>query len=206
MIWFAPIWFNELLVNAIKLLVGFSLCLFFITATWLIFHLTKFLITLIKENKLTMLLKEKQNLLILSGSLFALFVLILFYFPQEVIPEKYSIKDISIQFRTASETSERIEIFDRKAIDEFSSIIQGYKCTRTIDLSSQASIDSEVVYIDLTIHESQTNRVFPLHFEVKAGNLIRYTAGNTSFIYRIKDSEHQLENKIFDYAKKHLQF
>ena len=98
----------------------------------------------------------------------------------------------------------RIEISDNEDLEEFFNIFRGYTCRRVINFSSLTSLDSDSIFIDLVVHDSQKNRVYPFHFIITKDYLIRYSAANTSFFYRIKDPEHKLANEIFDYVNRHL--
>ncbi len=207
MIRYAPIWLNEWLVNIIKLLVYCAFVVFVVMAIWFLYKLIIFMIEMRKEKKILIeFFKEKKIIFILCGFLLASFVLVLFYMPQQVLPSNYSFDKISMRMVSPSST-ERIEITNREALEEFSNSFSGYICRRSVSSSSQTIFDSEaeVIFFDITVRLEEKDRAFPLHFIVKKDNLRRYTAGNTSFIYRINDEEHHLENKLFDYAKRHFQ-
>jgi len=203
MIWGAPIWFNELLVKITKLLVVFASLVFIVTAIWIIYSLAKLRLGIRKEEK-GLLNYHKERKVLLSSFLLSGIVLVLFYMPQDVMPEKYSFDKISIEKITPSETIGRIEITAREDLDEFSDLFRGYKCRRVVNSVYHISSDSKPIFIDLVAYESQSDRVYPLHFVITEDNLLRYSAANTSFFYKIKDPEHELENKIHNYVQKHI--
>jgi len=199
MFWNAPIWLNEMLVSIIKFFVGLLPFVRFIAAVGLVY----IIIRKIKNKRPLIYSIKDKDTLILSGSLLAACVgLILFYMPQQVIHDNYSYDEISVQIESLSSRSDRITISDRKGLDEFKEIFNGRICRRSLD-SGDTMMHSDIVFMDLTVFDNK--RHFPLHFIITQGNLRRYTAGNTGFIYIIEDDEHILSDRIFKYVGNYIQ-
>jgi hypothetical protein len=121
--------------------------------------------------------------------------------PQQVIHDDYSFDEISMKIVAPSSESNRITINDKEGLNEFKEMFRGHICTRSDD-SGSTTLYSETVFMDLTVFEN--NKAFPLHFIVTQGNVRRYTAGNTDFIYIVEDDEHILSGKVFEYARKYI--
>lgn len=199
MLWNAPIWLNEMLVAIIKFLVELFPFIRFISAAGLIY----IIICKIKNKRPLIYSIKDKDTLILSGSLLAACIgLFLFYLPQQVIHDDYSFDEISIKIESPSSTSDRITINDKEGLDEFVEMFRGRICRRSIG-SGDTMMDSDVVFMDLIVFDN--NKPFPLHFIVTQGDLRRYTAGNTDFIYIVEDDEHILSGMVFEYARKYME-
>lgn len=195
MFWNAPIWLNEMLVSIIKFLVGFFMFTCFISAVGLIYSI----ICKIKNKRpLVYWIKDKDTLILLGSILAACIGLILFYLPQQVIHDDYGFDEISIEIASPSSRTDRITINDKEGLAEFKEMFRGHTCRRSLD-SGDTMMYSDVVFIDLTVFDN--GKAFPLHFIITQGNLKKYTAANTDFIYIIEDDEHILSGMLFEYAK-----
>ncbi|HYF81952.1 MAG TPA: hypothetical protein VEB00_02845 [Clostridia bacterium] len=199
MLWNAPIWLNEMLVAVIKFLVELLPFICIISAGGLIYSI---ICILRNKGSLRYSIKDKKILFPLGGLLVSCIGLILFYLPQQVMHDSYSFDEISIRIHGSSSESERITIRDKEELEEFKRIFSGQICSRSLD-SGSTIIDSDTVYVDFTVFD--IDKVFPIHFIVSQGNLRRYTAANTDFIYTVKDDEHILADKVFRYAEKHIE-
>lgn len=199
MLWNAPIWINEMLVAIIKFFVGLLPFVRFIAAVGLVY----IIIRKIKNKRPLMYSIKDKDTLILSGSLLAACIgLIIFYMPQQVIHDNYSFDKISIQIESASSTSDRITISNKKELEEFKEMFRGHICRRSLD-SGDTMMNADIVFIDLVVFDN--NKASMLHFTITQDRLIRYTAGNTDFIYIIEDDEHILSDRIFKYVGNYIQ-
>jgi hypothetical protein len=195
----APIWLNEMLVSVIKFFVGLFPFICVISAATLIY----IIIREIKNKRVLSYNIKKRDILILLGCFFAACIgLFLFYMPQAVIPGNFTFDEISILIESPALRQERITVSDKEGVNVFKEMFRGFKCRRSFD-SGRTTINSEVVFIDLTVFDGYKR--FPLHFIASQQGLRRYTAGNTDFIYIIEDDENILLDRVFEYARKYAE-
>lgn len=199
MLWNAPVWLNEMLVELIKFLVELSKYICFVSAAVLIYVI----IRKIRNKRLLIHSIKDKGTLILSGSLLAALIgLMLFYLPQPVIHDNYSFDSISVQIIEPSSETDRVTINDKTGLDEFREMFRGRICRRST-YSGPAPLYSETVLIDLTA--SVDDKVFPLHFIITQGGCTRYTAANTDFFYKVEDDENILPGMVLEYARKYTE-
>jgi hypothetical protein len=204
MLWNAPIWLNEMLVDIIKFSVGLFIAAGFISTIGLVYKAIYKIIYKIKnKRRMTCFSKDILTLILLGSLLVSCIGLILFYMPQQVLPDEYNFDEISIRIITPSSETDRITIKDKEGLDEFRELFRGSICRRSDDLGRTTLYLETVCFIDLTVFDR--GRVSPLHFVVTQGKLRRYTAGNTDFIYIIEDDEHLLASRVFNYAHKYAE-
>lgn len=211
MLWNAPIWLNEILDKYIKLSVEVLTFIFCIAVIGMVLNVINLLIYERKESKkLIDFFKGKYILLILWGLLISGvgsgIGLVLFYTPQQVIPDAYELDSMTIQIITESTWSnrERVTITDKDTIDKFRDIFTGQICRRSFDSTETTLNNEDEAFILIDFIAFDKDRAIPFNFIVKQNYVRRYTSANTDLIYVIEDREHLLAEKIFDYANRYV--
>lgn len=199
MLWNAPIWLNEMLVSIIKFVMEVFPVICIAAPIALVYRI----IRKIRGKRSFFSAIRDMDVLILAGSFLVTCIsLILFNLPQPVIHDSYSFDEISVRKVSANSESARITLKNQKALDEFRKLFNGISCRRSMD-SGSTQIDSDTVFMDLHVFDNKKS--FPLHFIVTKDRIRRYTAGNTDFIYVVKDDREILPDKVFEYAEKFME-
>lgn len=200
MLWNAPIWLNETLVNIIKFIIGVLPIFICIGSFCILYSFIKFLIYKRKyKRKVINFIKSPSALVVFSCIAASSIALRLFYFPQEVMPEKYNFSEIWITTITRSSgKSDPIIIKDKEKLNELKDIFRGYLCKRSIVSDLMIDSDSNTVLIDLAV--VYDNRFTPLHFIINKKYQYRYTGANVDFLYEIQGDKQQLAEKVFDFV------
>jgi hypothetical protein len=197
MLWHGPIWLNETLVSIIKLLVGIFTCINIISPvviSWSFIYIIR------RKIKLIEFIKDTKTLMLLACFTVSVVGVIVFYYPQDVLPDKYDFIEIQISDENRFATENSLTITDKKALNEFRNILLGYKCRRSYD-TGETALDSEVIFIDTIVRVG--DKTTPLHFIFEQGQQRRYTGGNVDFIYVVENEDNNLYNKIHEYVSKY---
>jgi hypothetical protein len=125
MLWNAPIWLNEMLVDIVKFSVGLFIAAGFISTIGLIYDI---IYKIKNKRRKTCVSKDTGTLILLGSLLVSCIGLILYYLPQPVIHDDYSFDEISIRIVTPSSETGRITINDKEGLDEFKELFRGNIC------------------------------------------------------------------------------
>lgn len=200
MLWNAPIWLNELLLKFIT----FIIWILILTVTVSIIALTRIAIYKIKAVfKPDTPTPQTNTIVVLACLLVSCIGLILFYYPQPVIPDDYNFASLELVFANAHPTHDRVTITDKKALDEFRSLFDGYVCRRSLMAEGGAGNYSYTVFVHSFVRDG--NRSSPLHFTIRPGQMERYIGGNVDFLYVIEGDEDTLVRRVFEYAEKMIE-
>lgn len=195
MIWGAPIWLNELIVDIIKL--GVNLLFYYIPIV-VIYLAYKCIIAIIKQlksnRKKYTVEFHKSNIFLIFSILLSIILLVVFYYPQHVIPDKFSFDSFTI---SAANKSERISISGEGKLRELKKILNEYKCKRSLnrDITYQ---QHEAIEIDIIVSDGN-GRGEPMHIVIDDKQHMRYSAGNTDFIYVINDNDNILKSRMINF-------
>lgn len=195
MIWGAPIWLNELIIYIIKL--GINLLFYYISIVF-IYLVYKCIIDITKQIKSSgkkfTIKFNKSNIFLIFSILISIILLVVFYYPQHVIPDKFSLNSITIR---AANKPERISISSEEKLNELKIILNEYECKRSLNRGITYE-QQEAVEIDIIVSDSN-GRGEPMHIVITDKQHMRYSAGNTDFIYAINDSDNTLKSRMINF-------
>ena len=195
MIWGAPIWLNKLIVDIINLGIYLFLCYIPIAAIYLFYKCIIAITKQIKSSGKEFIIKfNKRTIFFIFSMLLSIMLLVIFYYPQHVIPDKFSFNSFTIH---AANKPERISISSEEKLSELKKILNEYKCKRSLNRNITYE-QHEAIEID-TIVLNSNGRIEPMHIVIADKQHIRYSAGNTDFIYIINDKDNMLKSKIIGF-------
>lgn len=200
MLWNVPIWLNELLLKFIT----FMIWILILTVSVSIIALIRITISRVKAVCKSDTFSPQANIkIILACFLVSCIGLTLFYYPQPVIPDDYNLVSLELVFANPHPTHDIVTITDKKALDEFKSLFDGYVCRRSIAAEGNARNYSYAVFIHSFARKGDKSS--PLHFTIRHEQLQRYTGGNVDFLYVIEGDEDILVRRVFEYAAKMIE-
>jgi hypothetical protein len=171
----------------------------------MIYSFIKYLVNKRKSGKkLLDFLKDRSIIFGIYCLLVSAAGIALFYAPKSVIPDNYSINDISVNILSSRYSMDRVTINDKDKVNEFKSIFLGQKCRRSYDTGYTTISDDNDIAIMIDFLANGNEKFTTYHFIVKDNNIRCYTSGNTDFIYEIEDDRHILSQKVFNYVNKYV--
>jgi hypothetical protein len=184
------IWLNEFVLGTAK--TGIYMLFYYIpiVAIYLICKCIIAVTKRIKSREKDFTIKFNKSTIFLIFSIFlSIMLLKAFYYPQLVIPDKYSFDSFSIQ---------RVSINDEGKQEELRSILNDYKCKRS--LTNGISYNQlKPIEIDITVFDYNGNAQ-PMHIVIEDKQHMRYSSGNTDFFYIIEDKDNTLRTRIIKFA------
>jgi hypothetical protein len=195
MIWGAPIWFNEFIVNAIKLCINMLYLYIPIVSIYVVYKYITFIIKLIRTRDKDFTFKfDKATIFLTFTILLSIALLVTFFNPQQVIPDQYTFDSFTV---IDANRSERISISNDEKLAQLRKILNEYTCKRSLGEGITYG-RGEAIEIDTTVF-NESGRVEPMHIVISNNGHMRYSAGNTDFFYVIEDKEKVLRSKIISF-------
>jgi hypothetical protein len=208
----APIWLNELLLNAIKICINLLYLTMFIAAIYFVYSYVSFLINKKKKKeKFRNIIKRKSNIVIFIITLVSFGIVAAFNSPQKLMPNDYDFSSITIHAKTNGTdifskingivTSYDKTIENTEKLTELRTLLNEYNCRRSWgDGSIYAGSEKNIGMVEIYTAVSNHNGNFsPLKFVITENSFIRYTSGNIDFVYEIEDKNNALKSKIIAY-------
>jgi hypothetical protein len=197
MVWGAPIWFNEFIVNTIKLCINMLYLYIPIVSIYVVYKCITFIIKLIRTRNKDFTHKfDKATIFLTFTILLSIALLVTFFNPQQVIPDQCTFDSFTI---IEANRSERISISNDEKLAELRKILNEYTCKRSLGEGITYG-RGEAIEIDTTVF-NESGRVEPMHIIISNNGHMRYSAGNTDFFYIIEDKEKVLRSKIISFIR-----
>jgi hypothetical protein len=190
MIWNAPIWVNQLLLNGIMFAVYITVIICVVTPLIIIYIVIE---ELISKKTFKGIFKGKYLATLIGSLAISAVILVIFYLPLPIVQDEYEFSSLWISEYKDGINKESVSVDDEKVLTEFITLLKHYNCRRSFDSGAITDM-TDTILLSTTIFKNEL--VSPLHFVVQDGRCLVYTAGNTDFIYLIEDKKKMLDDQI----------
>ena len=136
----------------------------------------------------------------MCGLVISITTVFMFFYPRDIVPNNYSFDKIKITLvENSMGNKKELVIEEKKVLDELSSIFRDYKSVRSFE-GGRIHINGKVAFIDMLIFNDKKQKVALLHLVIKENKQRVYTAGNTDFIYIIRNKDGMFDDRVFDFV------
>lgn len=190
MIWNAPIWVKQVLLNIVMFAVNIAVIVCVVTPVILIYIVIE---ELIRKKSFTDFFKGRYLATLMGSLAVSAVILVIFYLPQPIVQEEYEFSSLWISEYKDGLNKEFVSVEDERVLTEFITLLKTYNCRRSFDSGAITDM-TDTIRLSTTIFKDEL--VSPLHFIIQDGRCLVYTAGNTDFICLIEDKKKLLDDQI----------